>query len=124
VRPPSVSAECQAQVDARVEASVECEPPRLDFGADTSAIENISEISYYLGEVIAASTEADVILDQLGVFIAEFNGTIRALINGEANATQIICWITNLDAAVAALNAAQGAINTVIAVDVELMTCG
>lgn len=124
VRPPSVDAECEAQVEASVEASIECEPPRLDFGADTSAISNIAEISYQLGQVFAASAEAEVVLDALGSYLATMNSAASAMINGELTVEQALCAIANLNDAISALGSAQSSLNTVVLVSGEMLTCG
>jgi hypothetical protein len=123
VEPPSVDAECQAQVEAKVEASVECEPPSLDFGVDTSAVENISQISYQLGQIFAATAEAEEILDVLGGYISTMGSAAGAMISGELSVEQAACAISNLDTAVSALGTAQSSLNSVASISVQFMGC-
>jgi len=124
VDPPEVSADCEAQVQAKAEASVECEPPRLDFGADTSAIENIAQINYQLGQIFAASAEAKVIFEALGSFGSQMGSAASAMINGELDPEQAICMIDKVDVATSAIGTAAASVDLAVSVAGEMLTCG
>ena len=123
VDPPEMSAECEAQVQARAEASVECEPPKIEFGADTSAITNIAKINAQLGQIFAATAEAEVIFDALGAYASSAGSMAEAMINGELDPEQAICMIDKVQTSTAALQAATAAINAAVSVSAEMLTC-
>ena len=114
VEPPSVDAECKAQVEARVEASVECEPPKVDFGIDASGMDNISEIGYHIGRLMAATREADRVFEALGAYHAAWGGLAAGLINGELTAEDAACFITDIDVVANSLTTAQASLQYTI----------
>jgi hypothetical protein len=96
--PPSVSAECQASVEAKANASVECTPPELDaafqlkagLGADAQA-EFLAWLGNFKGQyaaALAAGAKADVLLVSITDLKAAGEGAVKGAVEslkGEAN---------------------------------------
>lgn len=123
IEPPQVDADCEAQVEARVEANVQCDPPEIDFGVDTTAIENIAQISYQLSEIIAANSEAERIIDALETYLTTLQEGAEAVFDGELDAKQVICAVEQLDEAISALQTLQPTLQNIIEINAELISC-
>lgn len=121
VVPPSVDAECQAQVEARVDASVECDPPRLDFGVDTSGVEDIARITHGLGRVLAVSAEAEIILQGIQDYVVEMQSAAEAVINGEVADNKLVCALAELNDAVTILQNAVETLDGIVTVQATLI---
>ncbi len=118
--PPSVDVDCQAQVEARVEASVECEPAEVTLDIDTSGIDNFLEIMYHVGRVYAAAEEAGRIHASINGFVGTFGGALTAIINGEVDSTKAACAILEADDAAAILNDAIATLNGILEVHIAI----
>jgi hypothetical protein len=118
-----VDADCEAQVEARVEASVECDPAQVTWGVDTSGLENIAELTYHMGRLIAAGDRAERISVALGDYLTTLNSSAEAVFNGEANlnSTQLACAIRQLPAAIAILNDASTTLVWVVEVEATIL---
>jgi hypothetical protein len=102
VEPPEVSAECQASVEAKAEANVECTPPRLD-------------ISYEFAGGASAEMQAE-----FRAFLEGFKVHFSAIlaIGGEARISAVTGAIASLG--VAAEGAVKGAVEASLEGDIDL----
>jgi len=128
VEPPQVDAECKAQVEARVKANMECEPAKVDFGFQSSGLDNISEISAKMGELLAALEEAKKVQDALSNYIDTFGDAIDSILSGELSVDQLACMTTNnvFGNALSALQAVSDTVTSAVQISAVLtpdMTC-
>jgi hypothetical protein len=123
-----MSAECEAQVEARVDASVECDPPEVDFGVDTSGIDDIAAISHNLRMLAKASAEADVIYEGLDSFFSTFGDAVNTLVSSDAVPNnKRACALLEMQDALNILTTALATLGTVTETQLDVLfgaTCG
>jgi hypothetical protein len=129
VEPPEVSAECQASVDAKANASVECTPPSLSVSFQFAAgltVEQQAEFKIWLegfkvrfAGLLAAQAKLEIVGEAaaglIGAAGGAVNGAFEAIASDEGSLSfsaiiGIGCAIDQLDAVGSALGEAQGEI--------------
>lgn len=139
VTPPAVSAECEASVEAKADASIECFPPSLevtwqwnvDAGIDGNLMAQaefkawLEGFKGHLSVMLAARTKADILVDSLGNLAAAADGAVKAsamtLIDGDISAQiKIPCALTELPLAVGLIQDASGQLSGSVSASVEV----
>jgi hypothetical protein len=137
VTPPMVSAECEASVEAKADASIECFPPSLDVGFQWSAAyaadvmlqaEFKAWLEGFKGHIsimLAARTKADILVESLGNLSAAGSGALEAsfgaLADGDFSATiKIPCALEQLPLAVGLITDATGELSASASASVEV----
>jgi hypothetical protein len=92
VTPPSVSAECEATVEAKADASIECFPPALEVtwqwnvqaGIDGDLMAQaefkawLEGFKSHISVMLAARTKADILVESMGNLSAAAGGALEA----------------------------------------------
>jgi hypothetical protein len=128
VEPPEVSAECQASVEAKANASVECTPPSLSVEFQFAAglqgdLDAQAEFRIWLegfkarfAAMLAASAKLEYVLDAAGGLVTAAGGVVADVagdlaVEGSLKAKiGAGCAVTQLQSVGSALSEAQGAI--------------
>ena len=92
VTPPSVSAECEAAVDARAKAEIECKPPSVDlqyqFAASVDADAQASfkvkmrAVATGYANMLAAVAKADYVGQAAGNLVTSAGGAVQGVVDG------------------------------------------
>jgi hypothetical protein len=128
VTPPEVSAECEASVEAKADASIECFPPSLevtwqwsaayegDLDAQASFKAWLEGFKGHISVMLAAKTKADILVNSLGNLGTAATGAVQAsfetLIDGDFSATiKVPCAIEQLPVAVTLITDASASLS-------------
>ncbi len=116
-----MDADCEAQLQARAEAEIECQPPQIAWSGNPDGLVDVAMVTHSMARIIAASVEVTAVLDRLGTFAIDIDGVANAVADNDLDATDAACALTQLGDVVSAIGDVEATLTGAVDANVLLL---